>query len=93
MDDRLREARSEINESPEAPPTAQAVRASLDTVRPGLLADGGNVELLSVEDDGTVVIAMQGACERCPAAEMTLRGVIEPRLRAQLPGVRNVMRA
>ncbi len=67
------------------------MRAALDVVRPGLLADGGNVELLAVEDDGTVRVTLQGACVRCPAAQMTLRMVIEPYLRTAVKGVTAVM--
>ncbi len=67
------------------------MRAALDAVRPGLLADGGNLELVSVEDDGTIRIEFQGACARCPSRVMTLRHMIEPRLKAALTGVTGVM--
>ncbi len=67
------------------------MRAALDAVRPGLLADGGNLELVSVEDDGTIRIELQGACARCPSRVMTLRQMIEPRLKAALTGVTGVM--
>ncbi len=68
----------------------RALRLALDELRPGLLADGGNVELAGIEADGTVRLAMQGNCERCPARGQTLRRVIEPYLRARVPGVRGV---
>ena len=90
MDNRLREASFEINAS-SGPPSESDARAALDVVRPGLLADRGNVELVSVEEDGTVRVELQGACERCPAREMTLRRVIEPRLKASLPWVTSVI--
>jgi Fe-S cluster biogenesis protein NfuA len=86
MDDSLREGRSEINAAG-PPPKPEEVRAALDVLRPGLLADGGNVELVSVDDDGTVHVALQGACADCPAQEMTLRHVLEPQLRERLRGV------
>lgn len=73
------------------PPKPEDVRAALDVLRPGLLADGGNVELVSVDDDGTVHIALQGACADCPAQEMTLRHVLEPQLRERLTGVQGVV--
>lgn len=75
------------------PPTAEQVREALDAVRPGLIADGGNVELIGVEEDGTVRVVLQGACGSCPAAKRTLELVIEPNLQRRLPGVRSVIAA
>ena len=43
------------------------VERILDRLRPGLVSDGGNVELLEVSDDGTVRVALQGACASCQA--------------------------
>ena len=90
MSERLREGPGESNAGC-APPRPEDVRAALDVVRPGLLADGGNVELVSVGEDGTVQLELQGACRRCPAREMTLRQVVEPQLRERLPGVAAVV--
>ena len=64
--------------------------AVLDALRPGLLADGGNVEILGVADDGTVRVELQGACVECPARPATLRHRIEPSLR-EIPGVAAVV--
>lgn len=69
----------------------ETVRAALDVVRPGLVADGGNAELVSVTEDGLVRLELQGACARCPAREMTRRLVLEPALRARVPGVTAVL--
>ena len=69
----------------------EAVRRALDVVRPGLVADGGNAELVSVSEDGVVRLVLQGACTRCPAREMTRRLVLEPALRARVPGVTAVL--
>lgn len=91
MNDRLREARNEINEAAAHRPQAAEVRAALDVIRPGLLADGGNLELRTIEEDGTVRLTLQGNCTECPAQEMTLRLVIEPQLREMLKGVTSVM--
>ena len=94
---RLREGPDQINalgrvlgERIEPPPPAR-VRAALDSIRPGLIADGGNLELVDVAEDGTVTVELQGACRQCPAAGATLFYVIEPRLRKQLPGVTAVV--
>lgn len=91
MPARLREDPGEINAAALTPPKHSAVRAGLDAIRPGLLADGGNVELLEVEEDGTVLVQLQGACATCPSAGLTLTEVIEPRLRDLVPGVRSVL--
>jgi len=68
-------------------PQEAEVRAALDKVRPGLIADGGNVELASIDADGTVRLSLQGECSQCPAAETTIRKVIEPVLRSQVIGI------
>lgn len=67
------------------------VESVLDRLRPGLVADGGNVELIAVEADGTVRIAMQGACADCPAQPATLRVGLEEPLRQAIPGVTAVV--
>ncbi len=72
------------------PPPRQAVEAWLDQVRPALVADGGNVELLSVETDGTVRLRLQGTCATCPAQLATLRVAIEAPLKKALPGIQSV---
>jgi Fe-S cluster biogenesis protein NfuA len=73
------------------PPARENVETFLDRVRPAIVADGGNVELLSVERDGTVRIAFQGACLECPARLATLRVGIEEPLRKAFSGVRSVV--
>jgi len=72
-------------------PEPARIRAVLDRVRPGLLADGGNVELASVYADGVVRLTFQGECSRCPAIKMTVRTVIEPVLRAHVPGITGIV--
>lgn len=73
------------------PPSIQAVESWLDRIRPALVADGGNVELLAVDRDGTVRVALQGACSECPAQLATLRVAIEEPLRKSFPGVLSVV--
>lgn len=67
------------------------VEAALDRLRPALVADGGNVELVAVDDDGTVRIALGGACVACPARLATLRLALDPALRKAVPGVTSVV--
>jgi Fe-S cluster biogenesis protein NfuA len=68
-----------------------AVEAELDGLRPALIADGGNVELLDVDDDGTVRLVLQGECATCPAQFATLRVGLEEPLRSAVPGVTAVV--
>ncbi len=66
------------------------VTSALDEVRPALQMDGGDVELVSVED-GVVRVRLLGACGGCPMATMTLVGFVEERLRARVPEIRQVV--
>lgn len=69
--------------------TDENVEKVLDELRPYLMADGGNVEL--VELDGPVVrLRLQGACGSCPSSAMTLRMGIERRLREFIPEIAEV---
>lgn len=64
----------------------ERIEAALDTIRPAIAMDGGNVELLDVED-GVVTLRMMGACGGCPMSTMTLKQGIEQRLRETVPGI------
>jgi Fe-S cluster biogenesis protein NfuA len=69
--------------------TTDNVEQVLDEMRPYLMADGGNVEL--VEIDGPIVkLRLQGACGSCPSSTMTLRMGIERRLREYIPEIAEV---
>jgi Fe-S cluster biogenesis protein NfuA len=68
----------------------EKVQAELDLVRPAINDDGGDVELVGVEE-GTVRIRFKGACIRCPSSEMTLRHGIERHLTRRVPGIRKVV--
>lgn len=61
----------------------------LDEVRPGLMADGGNVALHEI-DGLVVVLKLQGACGSCPSSTMTLKMGIETRLRDKIPEIMEV---
>jgi Fe-S cluster biogenesis protein NfuA len=65
----------------------ERVSEALDTVRPSLQADGGDVELVSVEEDGIVKVRLQGACHGCPHAQMTIKQGIERYLKEEIPEV------
>ncbi|MCF7740479.1 MAG: NifU family protein [Candidatus Marinimicrobia bacterium] len=66
------------------------VKEVLDKVRPGLQADGGDVELVEVTDEGTVKVRLTGACGGCPMATMTLKMGIERALKNAIPDVKKV---
>ena len=66
------------------------VRKSLDTVRPYLEADDGDVELVRIKEDGIVEVRLTGACVGCPMAQMTLRAGIERTLMRDIPEIRRV---
>ncbi len=69
----------------------ERVELALDRLRPALVVDGGNVELLGVSEDGTVRVELQGACATCPARSATLRFGLEPGLRGEVPEVTAVV--
>ena len=72
--------------------TPDNVEKVLDELRPYLMADGGNVEL--VEIDGPIVrLRLQGACGSCPSSTMTLKMGIERRLREYIPEIAEVEQA
>ena len=62
----------------------------LDAVRPSLEADGGDVELVDVDEDGVVSLELTGACAGCPMSQMTLSMGIERVLKEHVPGVTSV---
>ncbi len=64
----------------------EKVEKALDEIRPMLIRDGGNVELVSI-DDGVVKVRLQGACAGCPMSQMTLRNGIERLLKEKVPEV------
>jgi Fe-S cluster biogenesis protein NfuA len=62
----------------------------LDEIRPGLQADGGDVELVDITEDGIVKVKLTGACAGCPMSTMTLKMAIEKRLKDKIPEVKAV---
>ena len=69
----------------------EQIKTALNDVRPSLQADGGDVEFVSVTDDGTVSLKLTGACGGCPMAQMTLKMGIENYLREKVPEVKAVV--
>ena len=69
----------------------EEVEDVLEQIRPGLQADGGDVELVSVEDDGKVKVRLTGACSGCPMSTMTIKHGIEQALKDNIPEVSEVV--
>ena len=68
----------------------EKVEEVLNKIRPALVRDGGNVELVEV-NDGTVKVRLTGACAGCPMSTMTLKMGIEKFLKEELPEVKEVV--
>jgi len=68
----------------------EQVEEALAKIRPALQADGGDVELVDV-DDGVVSVRLTGACDGCPMATLTLKMGIERILRGEIPEVKEVV--
>lgn len=71
----------------------EAVRKAIDEIRPQLQADGGDIEVISVSEDGKVLVTLTGACGSCPMATMTLKMGVEAHLLKNVPGVTEVIQA
>lgn len=68
------------------------VQEVLDTIRPSIQADGGDVELVAVDEaTGVVKVKLTGACQGCPMAEITLKQGIERILKERVKGVKEVV--
>ena len=68
----------------------EQVESTLQKVRPSLQADGGDVQLVDVEQDGTVKVKLTGACRGCPMSQMTLKMGIEKILKQNIPEIKGV---
>lgn len=69
----------------------EKVKEALNDVRPSLQADGGDVEYVSMNEDGVVSVKLTGACGSCPMATMTLKMGIERYLKDKIPEVTEVV--
>jgi Fe-S cluster biogenesis protein NfuA len=69
----------------------EEVEKVLEMVRPALQADGGDVELVDISEDGVVSVKLKGACGSCPMSTMTLKMGIEKTLREKIPAVKSVV--
>lgn len=68
----------------------ERIEKSLESIRPYLQADGGDIELVDIEEGGVVKVKLTGACGGCPSALMTLKQGVEARLKEEIPEVQCV---
>jgi len=68
----------------------EQVQEVLNKLRPYLLRDGGDVELIDVDDEGIVQLRLMGACGNCPSSAITLKAGIERALTSEVPGVSEI---
>ncbi|MCI1997947.1 MAG: NifU family protein [Olsenella sp.] len=71
----------------------ELLEATIDVIRQSLQADGGDVVLVSCDDDGVVTLEMQGACAGCPLSTYDMSEGIERILKEHVPGVTKVQPA
>lgn len=69
----------------------EKVEKALEKIRPMLVADGGNVDLVEVTDEGIVKLKLTGTCGCCPMSQMTLKMGIEKLLKEEVPEVKEVV--
>lgn len=70
-------------------PIKEQVEEVLDRLRPMLMADGGNIELIDVKDD-EVFVQLVGACGMCPSSTMTMKMGVERAVREAIPSIKRV---
>jgi Fe-S cluster biogenesis protein NfuA len=68
------------------------VGEAIKEIQPHLRADGGDIELVGVDEDGTVKVRLKGACVGCPMSQMTLQLGVERYLKSKIPQVTKVVR-
>jgi len=69
----------------------EQIEEALNLVRPQLQADGGDIELVDVDEEGNVKVRLTGACHGCPMSQMTLAWGVERVLKQKVPGVTHVV--
>lgn len=68
----------------------QRIEASLDTIRPYLEADGGNVKIQQITDDHIVKLEFLGACGSCPMSTMTFKAGVEEAIKRAVPEIKGI---
>ena len=68
----------------------ERVEASLDSIRPYLLADGGNVKVLDISDDYILKLEFLGNCGSCPMSTMTFKAGVEEAIKKSVPEIKSI---
>ncbi len=66
------------------------VESSLDTIRPYLNQDGGDIKVVEITDDFIVKVKLVGNCESCPMSFMTMKAGVEQSIRNAIPEIRSI---
>ena len=69
----------------------EKVKNVIEAIRPNLQGHGGDIELVSVDNENNVSVRLQGACSGCPGAQMTLKMGVERLLKEKIPEVKEVI--
>jgi len=69
----------------------EKVKDIIESIRPNLQSHGGDIELVATEQDNTVKVRLQGACQGCPGAKMTMKNGIERLLKENIPEIKEVI--
>ena len=69
----------------------EKVKEAIESIRPALQSHGGDIELVGTGEDNTVKVRLQGACQGCPGAQMTMKAGVERILKEQVPEVKEVV--
>jgi len=69
----------------------EKIEEALNKIRPMLMADGGNVELVEAGSDGIIKVKLTGACGGCPMSQMTLKQGVERAIKEEVPEVKEVV--
>jgi len=64
-----------------------AILEAIDAIRPALQMDGGDIELIGINEEGVVQVKLSGACDSCSISWLTLKGGVERILKDRVPGV------
>jgi Fe-S cluster biogenesis protein NfuA len=80
-----------MTQATQSPTIRERVQNVINLIRPAVQADGGDIELVGVTDEGVVQIRFHGACHGCPSSTMTLQMGIERNLREKVPEVTQVI--
>lgn len=78
-------------EQENTPTLKSRVEDAIQQIRPSLQADGGDIQLIAVSEEGEVSVKLQGACAGCPMSQMTLTHGVEKHLKDVIPEVKGVV--